>query len=169
MCADRKASAPGAPAGAAQGGASGPVMLALSTFRRAESTVNTAIGRATACGELVLVYVVDVNLARYFIGADIGMYPHLREKCEDELLKEYEEEAQREVKKIFEKARAQKLEVRTYVETGRFALVCLDVVKKERPSLIVTRRSHRPEWVKKFFGSPVDNLIAEAGCPVIEA
>jgi hypothetical protein len=45
--------------------------------------------------------------------------------------------------------------------------MCLEVAQKEKPSMIVTTRSQRPVWVKKFFGAPVDDLIAKARCPVI--
>jgi nucleotide-binding universal stress UspA family protein len=33
--------------------------------------------------------------------------------------------------------------------------------------VIITTRSKRPEWVRRFFGSPVDDLIRKAGCPVV--
>ena len=65
------------------------------------------------------------------------------------------------------KAEKEGIEVKTLVQLGRFAVVCLDVVNQVRPSLIVTTRSRRPKWVKKFFGAPVDELIAKAGCPVV--
>jgi hypothetical protein len=57
--------------------------------------------------------------------------------------------------------------VKTHVKVGRFAVMCLEVAQKEKPSMIVTTRSQRPVWVKKFFGAPVDDLIAKARCPVI--
>ncbi|MBI5605371.1 MAG: universal stress protein [Deltaproteobacteria bacterium] len=68
---------------------------------------------------------------------------------------------------IAEKAKKEGIQVKTLVQVGRFAVVCLEVVKRGQPSLIVTTRSRRPEWVKRFFGAPVDELIAKAGCPVI--
>ena len=57
--------------------------------------------------------------------------------------------------------------VKTLVKVGRFAVICLEVVKQTHPSVIVTTRSRRPDWVKKFFGAPVDELIAKAVCPVL--
>ena len=57
--------------------------------------------------------------------------------------------------------------MKAIVQIGQFASVCLDLVKQEKPSLIVTTRSQRPEWVKRFFGAPVNELIEKAGCPVM--
>ena len=73
------------------------------------------------------------------------------------------------MKPITEAAEAAGLDVSTHVSIGRFAQVCKEVIEKERPSLVITTRSRRPAWTRKFFGSPVDRLIAEAPCPVIEA
>jgi nucleotide-binding universal stress UspA family protein len=144
-------------------------MLALSTFRQSDKAVALALEKAQAGKKLVIVHVADVNLARYLIGTDIGLYPELKEKCEEELLREHEQKGQEKAEFIARRARAAGLDVATYVRIGRFAPVCLEIVGRERPSLVVTTRSRRPAWVKKFFGSPVDYLVAHAGCPVIEA
>ena len=93
----------------------------------------------------------------------------LRETCESEMLEKAEKEGREHVATIAKKAEKEGIEVKTFVQLGRFAVVCLDVVHQVRPSLIVTTRSRRPEWVKKFFGAPVDELIAKAGCPVVTA
>ena len=53
------------------------------------------------------------------------------------------------------------------VQVGRFAEVCLEQVAHFGPSLVVTTRSRRPDWVRQFFGSPVDTLIEKAGCSVL--
>jgi len=143
--------------------------LALSTFRRSEDAIAVALEKAAACKELVVVYVADVNLARYLIGTDVGLYPELKEKCEQELLEEHRQKGKEEAESIAARAETQGIRTVSYVLVGRFALVCLEIVEKERPSLIVTTRSRRPTWVKKLFGSPVNHLIAHAGCPVIEA
>ncbi|KPJ62521.1 MAG: hypothetical protein AMS15_03610 [Planctomycetes bacterium DG_23] len=150
-------------------GHTGAVMLALSTFRLSKKAVQLAIEKAEKGKDLLLVYVVDVNLARYFIGTDIGLYPELKERCEEELLEEYKEKGREIVSSIAKKAEALGIAVRTYVSVGRFAFECLKVIGKEKPEVIVTTRSERPAWVRRFFGSPVDYLIANAGCPVIEA
>ena len=46
-----------------------PVLLALSTFRQSELAIKNTIDLAKKKGRnLSVVFVVDVNLARYFIG-----------------------------------------------------------------------------------------------------
>jgi len=148
----------------------GPVMLALSTFRRSEQAIALALEKAKTVGRLVVVYVADVNLARYYIGTDVGLYPDLQERVEEEVLLQHEAEGREEVAPIVDRARRLGIDVtRTEVTIGRFAMVCLGIVAEEKPSVIVTTRSRRPAWVRRFFGSPVDKLIAEAGCPVVEA
>jgi nucleotide-binding universal stress UspA family protein len=144
----------------------GCVMLALSTFRKSEKVIDTAIEKAKGVKKLMVVYVVDVNLARYLVEVDHQTIPEYMETCESEVLKQHEREGRAHVAAIAERAKREGIEVKFHLQVGRFALVCLDVVQQEKPSLIVTTRSKRPEWVKKFFGAPVDDLIAEAGCPV---
>ncbi len=148
---------------------SGPVMLALSTFRRSDAAIDLALERAADVGRLVIVYVADKNLARYFVGTDVGLYPDLKETCERELLEEHERAGREHVEEVAARARERGLDVSSYVERGRFAVVCLEVAARESPSLVVTTRSDRPRWVKRFFGSPVDYLTHHVGCPVEEA
>lgn len=144
-----------------------PIMLALSTFRQSEKAVDLAIEKAGESKRLVVVYVVDVNLARYLIGLEVP--PDVKEKCEEELLKEHRQQGEKRVESIVKKAEERGIQVTAHVDVGRFALKVLDVVKAEPPEAIVTTRSKRPNWVKRLFGSPVDYLTANAGCPVIEA
>lgn len=146
-----------------------PVMLALSTFRQSDEAVNLAIKKAKEGRSLTVVYVVDINIERYLMGSKIGFWPGLKERCKAEILKEYEEQARKHVALIVEMAKRYGIDVKTYVRTGRFAFECLEVVRTETPELIVTTRSKRPKWVKRLFGSPVDYLIANAKCPVVEA
>ena len=129
----------------------GCVMLALSTFRKSEKAVLTAIQKAKDIKKLVVVFVADVNLAQYFIGADLP--PAMKETCEADLLKLHEKEGHGHVDEIAAKARLEGIEMKSVVEIGRFDTVCLDLVEKEKPSLIVTTRSQRPEWVKRVFGA----------------
>lgn len=143
-------------------------MLALSTFRRSDSAVELAIEKAAETKTLVVAFVVDVNVARYLVGTDVGLFPDLRDRCEEEFLKQNRELAEEGVKRITETAEKRGITVRTYVGIGRFALECMKVIEKERPEVVVTTRSKRPAWARRFFGSPVDYLIANAGCPVIE-
>lgn len=145
------------------------IMLALSTFRQSKKAIDLALAKAKEGKNLTIVFVVDVNLARYFIGTDVGIYPALKEKCEEEVLQQHRDQAEEEVSVIVKIAEDYGINVKTYISTGRFALECLEIIKKERPELVITTRSERPNWVKRFFGSPVDYLIANAGCPVMEA
>jgi len=145
----------------------GCVMLALSTFRRSEKPVAVAIEKCREIKNLMIVYVVDINVARYIVDAEEEFLIGLKEKCESELLEKAEKDAREEVARIAEEAEKKGIQVKTIIKVGRFAVVCLDVVKQTHPSVIVTTRSQRPEWVKKFFGAPVDELIAKAGCPVL--
>jgi nucleotide-binding universal stress UspA family protein len=145
----------------------GCVMLALSTFRRSEKAIDVAIEKCREVKKLMVAYIVDINTARYLIGIEEEFFVGLREMVESETLEKAEKEALEHVATIAEKAEKLGIQVKTLVQLGRFAVVCLDVVKQTQPSLIVTTRSQRPEWVKKFFGAPVDELIAKAGCPVI--
>jgi nucleotide-binding universal stress UspA family protein len=144
----------------------GCVMLALSTFRKSEKAIDTAIEKSRDVKKLMVVYVADVNLARYLVDVDLGLFGDLRESVESEVLEEHEKEGWKHVKEIAEKASTEGIEVKTHVQVGRFAVICLEAVQKEKPSLIVTTRSDRPAWVKRFFGAPVDVLIKKAGCPV---
>jgi len=145
----------------------GCVMLALSTFRRSEKAVALAIEKSREIKNLLIVYVIDINVARYIVDAEEEFLIGLKEKTEAELLEKAEKDAREEVAKIAEEAEKKGIQVKTVLQVGRFAVVCLDLVKQTHPSVIVTTRSRRPEWVKKFFGAPMDELIAKAGCPVL--
>jgi nucleotide-binding universal stress UspA family protein len=147
----------------------GCTMLSLSTFRRSEKAIEVAMEKSQENKKLMVVYVVDMDVARYFVGAEEALIIGLRETCESEMLEKAEKEGREHVATIAKKAEKEGIEVKTLVQLGRFAVICLDVVHQVRPSLIVTTRSRRPEWVKKFFGAPVDELIAKAGCPVVTA
>lgn len=151
---------------AAVQGMEGCVLLALSTFRQSEKAIAMAIQEAEKVKKLMIVFVADVNLARYFIDVDYGVIPDLRETCEADLLKKHEKAGHEYVAAVVDLANKAGIEVKTHIEIGRFALVCLDVAQHAKPSVIVTTRSKRPDWVRKFFGAPVDDLIAKAGCAV---
>jgi nucleotide-binding universal stress UspA family protein len=144
----------------------GCVMLCLSTFRRSGQAIEAAIERAKVTKKLMVVFVADVNLARYIIGAEHELISELKHSCEADLLLQHEKEGRQHAMEIAETARKDGIEVESHVKVGRFAVVCLDLVQQVKPSLIVTTRSQRPEWVRKFFGAPVAEFIAKAGCPV---
>ena len=145
-----------------------PIMLALSTFRQSEKVVQLAIEKAKTTKKLVVVFIIDVNLRRYLAYTDIGLYPRIKEKLETEILKEHEKQAKEKVNNIVSTAEKFGISVKAYIEKGRFGLKCVEIAKIENPELIITTRSKRPEWVKKLFGSPVDYLIKNSGCKVIE-
>jgi nucleotide-binding universal stress UspA family protein len=148
------------------GNMEGCVMLALSTFRQSEKAIDIALEKARDVKKLAVVFVADVNLARYFVDVDLGLHGQLRESCEAGLLEQHERAGRDHVAAITTRAEKEGIEVMKHLQVGRFAVVCLNVVERVKPSLIVTTRSKRPEWVKKFFGAPVDDLLANAGCPV---
>jgi len=145
-----------------------PVMLALSTFRQSELAISKALDEAKKTKNMLLVYVIDVNLARYFIGSDQLVTEELKNQCEKELLKDHKQRGKKYVENIETRAREDGISVKTVFQVGRFGIICVDNMQKENPTMIVTTRSKRPEWVKKMFGSPVSYLIENASCPVIE-
>ena len=144
-------------------------MLALSTFRQADKAVELALEKAAEAGPLVVVFVVDVNVARYLVGTDVGLYPDLWDRGREEFLEEQRLHAAKAVSDITARAEKRGIAATSRVVTGRFGIECMKAIEEERPGLIVTTRSKRPAWVRRFFGSPVDYLIANAGCPLLEA
>lgn len=146
-----------------------PVMLALSTFKHSDRAIDTALGKANQCKRLVIVYGRNVNVGLYFMESGVGIYPELKEQCEKELLAKFEQQWKEKVETIASRARTQDIKVVTYVRAGCFTSLCLEVIEKEKPSLIVMPQSHRPNWLRELFGSPAGHLVLYAGCPVIEA
>lgn len=146
-----------------------PVLLALSTFRYSDAAVDLAIDKAANSKFLIILIVTDVNLERYLIDSDVWISRDLGERCKKELLKEYEEKNKEIATSIAKKAESLGIRTKTYLMTGRFALESLKVVQDEKPDVVITTRSKRPSWLRLLFGSPVDDLIDKAQCPVIEA
>ncbi len=147
----------------------GVVMLALSTFRHSEHAVALALDKAAEGGELVIAYIADINVARYLVGTDVGLYPDLKEETEKALLEESERRVQSKIESIAQRAAERGVPVRTYARIGRFAPECMEIIEQEQPDLVVTTRSQRSDWFRRFLGSPVDRLRQRAGRPVIEA
>jgi nucleotide-binding universal stress UspA family protein len=146
-----------------------PVMLALSTFRQSDELVQAAITFAAAeTRPLLALFVVDVNLARYFIGVDLPVGTRLRERCEEEVLAEYRQQADAAVARIADQASSHGVACENIVLTGRFGVETVRVAGECNPIRIFLTRSKRPQWVRHFFGSPVDHVIGHAGCPVSE-
>ena len=148
-----------------------PIMLALSTFRNSDSAVELAFELAIIDDRpLVTIIVTDFNVARYMVGIDLDVFPNIKEQCERELIKEHKHKNSRRMRDIRKKAKAKNIKIGSqHVRTGRFADVCSKIAKKVEPHKIVTTRSKRPAWVRKFFGSAVDTLIQKVNCEVIEA
>lgn len=82
---------------------------------------------------------------------------------------EHKKQAREKVNSIVLIAEKFEIDVKTYIDIGRFGLKCVEIVKIENPELVITTRSKRPKWVKKLFSSPVDYLIKDYGCKVIES
>ena len=143
----------------------GCVMLALSTFRKSEAAVLTAMQKARIKQKLCVVFVADMNLARYYVATEVP--PAMKEMYEADILKLDEKEGLAQIEEIAAQARREGIEVTSFAKIGRFAFVCLEVAKTVRPSLIVTTPSQRPDWVRRLFGSPVNELVEKAGCPVL--
>jgi nucleotide-binding universal stress UspA family protein len=147
----------------------GPVMLALSTFRRSEEAEDKAIELMGDGGRLIIVYVADVDVARYLLGSDVGVFEDLKEKTERELLEEHVQRGERAEKRLVDRAHERGADnVESRVDIGHFANEVLKDVEKYKPKVIVTTHSNRPWWVRKLFGSHVDILRQKTGCPVIE-
>ena len=149
-------------------GSRGPVMLALSTFKYFDKAIEAAIEKASQCKKLIIVYGHEVSLWLYFLETDIGFYPCWKEQCEKELLTEIHQQWEQKIEAIANRARAENLQVITYVRAERFRTLCMEVVKKEKPSLIITKKNLRPAWFRRFFGSPADYLASHTECSVIE-
>jgi len=145
-----------------------PVMLALSTFKYSDKAIEAAIEKANQCKKLIIVYGHQINLWLYFLETDIGFYPCWKEQCEKELLAEIHQQWEQKIKSIANRAKAENLLVTTYVRAERFRTLCMNVVNKENPSLIITQKTLRPSWFRRFFGSPTDYLASHTECSVIE-
>jgi nucleotide-binding universal stress UspA family protein len=145
------------------------VMLVLSTCSQSSGAVELAIQNAENGKRLTLLYIVEANFRHYFASADIGFFPELKERCEEELLRQLRDRAEDKVKCIAKTARDHAITVKSYIDTGRFVVRSLKAIQEEKPELVIIARSGRPKWIRKLLGSPTDYLIAHAECPVIEA
>jgi hypothetical protein len=57
----------------------GCVMLALSTFRKSEAATEVAMEKCREIKNLMVVYVVDINVARYLVDVEEDLVAGLRE------------------------------------------------------------------------------------------
>ena len=144
-------------------------MLALSTFKHVDSAINTALEKASRNKKLIIVCGHNVDLGLCFIESGIGLYPDLKEQFRKEILANHEQRWNEKVKIIAHRAGTQGIEVITYIQAKHFISLCLEVIEKEKPYLIITPRPHRPDWLRRPFGSAANRLASKTDCSVIEA
>ena len=141
-----------------------PVLLALSSFRHTEAVVAHALELcAERTAPLVVVFVVDVNLARYFVGSDVMAGTSLRELMEQGILDDHKRQAQEALSRVCALAREHGLPCTAVLRVGRFAQEIKAAAREHAPAVIVLTRARRPEWLRRVFGSPVDRLCQELG------
>jgi len=146
-----------------------PILLALSTFRQSDILVQKTIELARQEEKNVLVlFVVDINLERYLINSQTIAGTHFRQTCQKELLAEYQEMADAKVKAIASQANEAGVPCETIVVTGRFGVETVNIISEKKPGKVILTRSKRPRWMRQLFGSPVDYIIKHATCPVLE-
>ena len=141
------------------------ILLALSSFRYKEEEVEHAL---SLCQEhearLVVVFVVDVNLAHYLSGSGAVAGSSLREDLERGIVAEYQGRAEGVLARVCAAAAARGVECESVLRTGSFAEEVKAVLARCGPRVIVVTRAQRPEWLRRLFGSPVDSLCDEPGC-----
>ena len=146
-----------------------PILLALSTFRQSDILVQNTIEFARQEGKNVLVlFVVDINLERYLINSQTIAGTHFRQTCQEELLAEYKEMADAKIEAIASQANEAGVLCETIVVTGRFGIETVNVIRERKPEKVILTRSKRPQWMRQLFGSPVDYITEHATCPVLE-
>ena len=146
-----------------------PILLALSTFRQSDELVEHTIQAARRSRQpLIIAFVVDVNLPRYFTESGAIAGTPLREQSEKEMLEDFRRQAATITRSIEQTAQQSDIPCSSSVVVGRFGVEILMQASEHRPSFITLTRSKRPDWVRRLFGSPVDSIIRDAGCPVYE-
>jgi nucleotide-binding universal stress UspA family protein len=145
-----------------------PAMVALSSFRWSQDAIERAFQETEAGGVLVVAYVVDVSIAEYFTGMDVGLYPDVMEACTRDLLKGHKDAGRAILKAIGVKARARQITVKTCLAVGRFAKELLRLIKANDPRVVITCRSRRPNWAQHLQGEAVTSIARHTGCPVVE-
>ncbi|NSW55005.1 MAG: universal stress protein [Armatimonadetes bacterium] len=139
-----------------------PVLLALSTFRRDIAEIEEALATCEETNApLVAVFVVDINLARYFADSGVMAGTSLREEMEKGIMDEHKAEAQEALDLVAKLAAERNLPCRTEMRVGRFAVEVRDLVEQIDPAVLILTRAGRPDWLRKLFGSPVDRLCEE--------
>jgi len=145
----------------------GPVMLVLFSDRNPDRAVELAFEKAKNSGELVLVYVIDDNLAPYFVGTDAGLYPALKEICEQDLLKKYRQEAADQIDRIVQRARTRGIRIKKHLLTKSAYQKNTTLIQDEKPALIISDEKKKRFGLKLFLREPIINLLKNTGVPVI--
>ena len=146
-----------------------PILLALSTFRQSDSLVQKTIQLAKQEGrQLIVLFVVDINLTRYLIDSQTIPGTHFRQECKEEMVAEYKEMADAKVEAITSQVIEAGVPCETIVVTGRFGIETVNVIRERTPEKIILTGSKRPRWIRQLFGSPVDYIIEHTICPVLE-
>lgn len=139
-----------------------PVLLALSSFRRDTAEIEEALATCEETGApLVAVFVVDINLARYFADSGVVAGTSLREEMEKGVMDKHKAEAQEALDLVAKLAAERNVPCRTEMRVGRFAIEVRDLVEQIAPAVLIVTRAGRPDWLRKLFGSPVDRLCEE--------
>ena len=141
-----------------------PVLLALSSFRQTDEEIKHALDLAVERGvALTILFVVDVNLARYFAGSGVMVGTDLRHMMEEGILVEHEGWAREVLAHVCSQAAARGVECTKLFKVGRFAEEVKAVVAEQAPPVVVVTRARRPAWLRRLFGSPVDQLSDDIG------
>lgn len=147
-----------------------PILLALSSFRQKDAQIQAALDIcARAQAPLLALFVVDINLARYHVATDVMVGESLRKQLEEGVLSEQEARARQTLERVKTLADARNVPCTTSLRVGRFAEEVRMVALSKDPAAIVLTRANRPEWMRRLFGSPVDQIRAELGgrCEVL--
>ena len=144
------------------------IMLVLTKFRNINQTVNLALKTAAEYNKLVILCIHKLNLSQYFVQTDIGFYPEWKKECKKQLLQHYIFKCREKAGYITELAKEEGIQTATYIRVNNFISSYLNILKKEKPSLVIMNRPLRPALFRKIFQSPADHLKLNAGCEVIE-
>jgi len=151
-----------------QQGQSDPVMLVLSSKEKPNKAIELAFEKAEDSKFLILVYVIKVNLNKYFVETDAGLYPDLKKECEKELLDKFREDSGKEIKEITDRANSQGIKVKEYIQTEVFSLKNNEIIISEKPVLIVLSYSKKIFSFLNFFKSQPTCSYKDISIPVIE-
>lgn len=136
-----------------------PILLALSSFRWAEQEIEQALADCARFGaRLHVLFVVDVNLARYFANSGVMAGTSLRDEMEHGLLEDHRRQAREVLERVSALASQRGVECLTDLRVGRFAEEVRAVAGELGPGIVIMTRARRPQWLRRLFGSPVDRL-----------